>query len=518
MWFVVYVLIQPVDRKEFVERTFPFGYSYIVYKEGDRYYAKSSSGLVEFSGIDVANVIQYAADSTYNKGGGRVFVIDIEEPPGIIYRPGVSVWYNRPYLYVKDVPVLELLSEIDTGIYGTTADLDRNIIVENDIMYAMASYYYNKLAIYDVRDPRNPRLLSISNVNTGVTLWKVGDFIINTTGSGVQVLDVRDPKNPVVVSSLNLGSWGHGSFLHGNYLFLCQHIAGKLVIIDVSNPANPVVVSTISDSTYLSSPHDVFVEGKYAYVTNYNVTSSKYGLAILDVSNPYSPRIESGALPGIKRSYLVKHGTYLFLGSHYDSTDMIVVDVSDPKNVSVVKTYGFNEIDAGYWMDVYGDWLVADSGRNKNIRLINLYTLNVDYELYLPDIAMSRNAYVYKDLLFTSLSKYDGTNYRWYIRIYRFRHDNMPYAVAKNIARKIEWALYSAKYYVKKRNSGVATILAGQTRVTVAHNLITTPSRILVTPYGNARVWVENITSTSFDIVTDMAPTADLQVAWYAEV
>jgi hypothetical protein len=67
-------------------------------------------------------------------------------------------------------------------------------------------------------------------------------------------------------------------------------------------------------------------------------------------------------------------------------------------------------------------------------------------------------------------------------------------------------------------NSGVATIPAGSTRVTVSHGLVTAPSKVLVTPYGNARVWVENITATSFDIVTDVAPTADLRVAWYAEV
>jgi hypothetical protein len=71
---------------------------------------------------------------------------------------------------------------------------------------------------------------------------------------------------------------------------------------------------------------------------------------------------------------------------------------------------------------------------------------------------------------------------------------------------------------VKWQAGDVATIPAGSTRVTVSHELVTTPSRVLVTPYGNARVWVENIGSTSFDIVTDVAPTTDLRVAWYAEV
>jgi hypothetical protein len=66
--------------------------------------------------------------------------------------------------------------------------------------------------------------------------------------------------------------------------------------------------------------------------------------------------------------------------------------------------------------------------------------------------------------------------------------------------------------------SGVATITAGSTRVTVSHGLARKPSKVLLTPYANIRVWVENITGTSFDIVTDTAPTTDVQVAWYAEV
>jgi hypothetical protein len=70
------------------------------------------------------------------------------------------------------------------------------------------------------------------------------------------------------------------------------------------------------------------------------------------------------------------------------------------------------------------------------------------------------------------------------------------------------------------RNSGVATIPAGSTRVTVSHGLVTTPSRVLITPLGAppGKLWVENRTPTSFDIVTDVAPAIDLNVAWYSEV
>ena len=70
------------------------------------------------------------------------------------------------------------------------------------------------------------------------------------------------------------------------------------------------------------------------------------------------------------------------------------------------------------------------------------------------------------------------------------------------------------------RNFYTATIPAGQTRVTVNHNLKRAPTIVMLTPLGQppSKLWVENITSTSFDIVTDTAPTSDLNVSWYAEV
>jgi len=70
------------------------------------------------------------------------------------------------------------------------------------------------------------------------------------------------------------------------------------------------------------------------------------------------------------------------------------------------------------------------------------------------------------------------------------------------------------------RNSGVAIITANSTKVTVSHELIKAPSKVLITPLGQppGKLWVENITDTSFDIVTDTAPSEDLKIAWYAEV
>jgi len=69
-------------------------------------------------------------------------------------------------------------------------------------------------------------------------------------------------------------------------------------------------------------------------------------------------------------------------------------------------------------------------------------------------------------------------------------------------------------------NSGTATIPSGNTSVTVSHGLVTTPSKVLVTPIGDPgdRYWVANVGSSSFDIVVATAPTADIDFYWQAEV
>jgi parallel beta-helix repeat protein len=68
-------------------------------------------------------------------------------------------------------------------------------------------------------------------------------------------------------------------------------------------------------------------------------------------------------------------------------------------------------------------------------------------------------------------------------------------------------------------NSGVATISAGSTSVTVNHSLPCTPSKVLITPLyqPSGNLWVSNITSTSFTINISTAPSTNLPVAWLAE-
>jgi len=67
------VLIQLVDRKEFERRAFPHAYDVIVYKEAGHYYAKDASGNVICVDSDTS-CIQEGIDYVSALGGGRVLI------------------------------------------------------------------------------------------------------------------------------------------------------------------------------------------------------------------------------------------------------------------------------------------------------------------------------------------------------------------------------------------------------------------------------------------------------------
>jgi hypothetical protein len=210
-------------------------------------------------------------------------------------------------------------------------------------------------------------------------------------------------------------------------------------------------------------------------------------------------------------------------------------------NIRLVDVYaGWNRVDTALVdvrnsFAVYVDRLWILGGSQKALRIEACQRV-IARDVIIESVKGS-NAIEFKNVtdgvLDTVLVNYDGTNSPTYVltlsnntnveirNVYAKYKNNMYYLVG-SMPRMINVRFLNVNTNVEYRseNRGVATIPAGRTRVTVTHNLITTPSRVLVTPLAQppGKVWVETITSTSFDIVTDTAPTRNLNVAWYAEV
>jgi len=140
-WFVVYVLIRPVDRKEFEKRTFPHVYDVIVYKEAGHVYAKDASGNV-ICADSPTSCLQEAIN--YVNSGGLIFI-----------KPGVYDIFNTVY-----------------------------IEQQNSNITIMGSGRSTVLKSYKTDDP--PYMIRL-NLAKGVTLR---DFVAD--GNGIAYVNVRD--------------------------------------------------------------------------------------------------------------------------------------------------------------------------------------------------------------------------------------------------------------------------------------------------------------------------------------
>ena len=63
---------------------------------------------------------------------------------------------------------------------------------------------------------------------------------------------------------------------------------------------------------------------------------------------------------------------------------------------------------------------------------------------------------------------------------------------------------------------GKATVIAGQTEVTVVNIWPETPPSIIVTPEWNTNAWVNNITTAGFKINLSSPPASDSAIYWQA--
>jgi hypothetical protein len=144
--------------------------------------------------------------------------------------------------------------------------------------------------------------------------------------------------------------------------------------------------------------------------------------------------------------------------------------------------------------NAYDAICIEDNGDNAQVKNnIIILDSNARYGIYLADGA--QNCDIFANML-------EGSPGTGFIRVY-----DATTRVRRN------------RGYITE-NSGIATISANSTRVTVSHGLASAPLKVLITALAQpaGKLWVENITSTSFDIVTDTAPTSNLPIAWYAEV
>jgi plastocyanin len=270
--------------------------------------------------------------------------------------------------------------------------------------YAYLSTISDKLLVYDISDPANPKQtdsikVDARLVNDVSTTADGRILVISREGAsnrknGIAFFDTSDPAHPKPISEYTETVTGgvHSAFVDGHYVYLTDDATGSMRVIDFADVKNPKEVARwevpSQVATTINLPggdrevvgrylHDLQVKDGLAYLAYW-----RDGLVILDVGNgikggsPEHPQLVSqlrfnhhelygnGWLAGTHSVFRYKN--YVFVGDEvfppiFDIHDrkripvrgiVHVVDLSDINNPRKVAEYPVPEAGAhNMWVD-----------------------------------------------------------------------------------------------------------------------------------------------------------------------
>ena len=230
---------------------------------------------------------------------------------------------------------------------------------------------------------------------------------------GFQIYDISKPESPA-----NIGSFVDGDRIakadlssDGNTLFTISLSSGNgLSIFDISKPASPKLIGSILKSSNgefyrnfeLSGDGELIIAQTYPTYEYFNGTdlSLPEVIDLIDVSNPSSPiitgtyilpKITSWTSMTISDIALSSDSKTLFIGNVSATGELRVIDISDPKNISVL---AYDTINSGMkLLNMNGNNFILKRTTERAANgLMNSFT----------------KAFKFKDLSFTEIATIEG--------------------------------------------------------------------------------------------------------------
>ncbi len=275
-----------------------------------------------------------------------------------IYASGTSMFNYVNIL--QNVTTTEMTTEGDFSVLTDDLNLPqriRNLYIADN--YAYLALYgtssWDSFRIVDISNPQMPRVVGGQNI-TNLPLYDAkrvfanGNYayiLYNTSASGdtFRIIDIADKSNPHVISgqTLTFNDWsasaGQPFYVSGNYAYVMS--SQNLYIVDISNPYNPKIIgqeNNVSDTAW-----DIKVVGDYAYVCHREkVGLDVTPLSIVDVKDKTNPILLSDfTINDIEFGCwsIDVNGPYAYLGlgdiaANSTNRDELfrIVDISDPAN------------------------------------------------------------------------------------------------------------------------------------------------------------------------------------------
>ena len=304
------------------------------------------------------------------------FIVDVSDPDNPVetahydaleMATGLAVYEdyafvcNRQY-GVEVVDISDIYNPVHLGTVARGGEIQSCKVVDG-ILYAGA-YNYNRVEMYDIRDPFAPVLLSYAKMNgrgDAMTVATVGgktylyagtghhaatdltngtlDNLNYGQGNGLEIFDVTDPTNPVLLSVSKTDGrfchskcdyWGAEVSIHNGkvYVYLLSTYNG-VYVFDATDPAAPVRLAHVTARVDKDSP--------YYNTSNFSHTSSVYPVIF-----QYDPQEYKQAPIGsvtVHEGALYMAGVYTDL--HICQADWAYSITEDPDPVQIAPTTAY---------------------------------------------------------------------------------------------------------------------------------------------------------------------------------
>ncbi len=262
----------------------------------------------------------------------------------------------------------------NTWGWDTPLDFD----VHGQVLYAAHSTYGVKTI--NVSAPYSVPQTIMDSVNTPGNATSIlvdgGVAYVADGSSGVQVVDVSNPNDISIIGSYDTPGNALKLALQGDTLFVADYNGG-VQVLDVSDPANPTSLTSVSpanvsdvalygsvlvvgasDGIYTyqyGSFTDLSVVGSYSNYDAWDVrvrgdvayvAAGSDGLVTLNVSNPAAPVLLDQYTTGSGDFYrkLDVQGHLAFVNNYSSSGDIMIFDVSDPTDITLVNSDSGTEL------------------------------------------------------------------------------------------------------------------------------------------------------------------------------
>ncbi len=314
----------------------------------------------------------YIADT-----GSGLRIIDISDPffpilvGGISEGFGSSIWaidvtenhafvIAQPGIYSIDISTptspLIISSYVPGGIGGTS---------DIRIIDSLAFVANQGLSIIDISNPESMnRIGYLDTPGYAINLSKVESTIYLGSGhAGVEIVDTSTITNPFLVSSyLSVGSLNDVD-TEGDLVYTIESSLNTMRILDISNPQTPELLGKFISQENL---YKIKVSDSIAYL------GERYGLRIIDVSDPYFPQELSYLSLGIVYGIEVRNNLVYAVGEK-----LWVIDIT---NINLPQLVGLYNLPSEARDIVIQEDLAFIADTSSGLRIININNPSILFE------------------------------------------------------------------------------------------------------------------------------------------